>query len=393
MRVLLASQEMPPETAWGGIGTYVANLAPALAALGADVHVLSVVRGQGFGDRVLAPGLTVHRRPLRRPPGLGRVTGLHQTWERLTLPAAVDRQIRALEIEPDVVEAPEWRAEGLVCGLRRTAPLVVRLHSAAEQLFGYSSRPRLDARLATALERRSMQAADLLVSTASTLLHARAALAGAAPPTRAIALPVAPGRPGERPGPAPRVVFVGRLERRKGPEILVAAARSVLERVPEARFAFIGADTGRAPGSYRAMLEELGRRHRVGAALEFRGHLDHAETMEQIRRATLCVFPARMETFGYAAAEAASCGVPVIASAIAAFRSLFGDEDSAHLVDGEDPVAWGRAIASLLEDPSRAERLGRAGRARILATCAPARIAEETLDVYEQARRGRGCAP
>src|ERR1700761_1205001 len=112
MRVLLASQEMPPETAWGGIGTYVANLAPALAALGADVHVLSVVRGQGRSDRVLAPGLTVHRRPLHRPAGPGRVTGLHQTWERLTLPAGVDRQIRALGIEPDVVEAPEWRAEG-----------------------------------------------------------------------------------------------------------------------------------------------------------------------------------------------------------------------------------------------------------------------------------------
>src|SRR5436305_3003019 len=85
MRVLLVSQEMPPETGWGGIGTYVNTISRALAAKGADVHVLSVVEGQAASRRESA-GVTVHRRPLpvvRRPARIAP-----QAWRRFWLPTA-----------------------------------------------------------------------------------------------------------------------------------------------------------------------------------------------------------------------------------------------------------------------------------------------------------------
>ena len=114
--------------------------------------------------------MIVHRRPLRRPPGVGRATGLSQTWERITLAAAVDRELRALDFDPDVVEAPEWRAEGLIVAHRRTAPLVVRLHSAAEQLFPFVKRPGLDIRLSVALERRAVCAIPVPGATPADVL-------------------------------------------------------------------------------------------------------------------------------------------------------------------------------------------------------------------------------
>jgi glycogen synthase len=406
MRVLLVSQEMPPETDWGGIGTYVAALAPALASAGADVHVLSVVPGQPASDHVIG-GVVVHRRDLRRPPGVGRISRLPESWERVTLAAAVERVRRTLPFQPDVVEAPEWRAEGLGVALGRRVPLVVRLHSAAEQLFPYSGRAGLDRRLAVWLERRSIAAADLVVSTPSNLADYGARLNGSAgrmPAMQAVNLPVAgpshaapvaaapvaaaavaAERAPSQQADAPRVVFVGRLERRKGPETLVAAARAVVDAVPSARFSFIGADTGLpGGGSYSDMLRAQARRLGIEHALELDGHRPHPEVMADLRRAAVCAFPARHETFGYGAAEAAAAGRPVVASRIPPFVSLLGG--AAVLVDAGDVPGWAEAIIGLLRDPQRAERLGAAAALRVRDRCSPERIAAEMLEVYAAAQ-------
>jgi glycogen(starch) synthase len=403
VRILLISQEMPPETDWGGIGTYVAALGPALAAAGAEVHLLSVVPGQPASDRVV-DGMIVHRRGLQRPPGMGRATRLPESWERVTVAAVVERTRRTLDFAPDVVEAPEWRAEGLGVALGRRVPVVVRLHSAAEQLFPYSGRTGRDARLAVWLERRGVAAADVLVSTPSNLADLGARLNGGAasmPSMRAVNLPVpvpapvvpGPGDPvGPVPAGAPRVTFVGRLERRKGPETLVAAAHAVLAQVPGARFRFVGADTGLpGGGSYADLLHTEARRRGVEHAIEVAGHRPHADALAELRRAAVCAFPARHETFGYGAAEAAAAGRPVVASRIPAFASLL--DGAALLVDPGDVPGWAQAIVGLLRDPQRAQQLGAAAAERVRERCAPDRIAAEMLDAYAEARgraRGRG---
>lgn len=394
MRVLLVSQEVPPDTGWGGIGTYVATLAPALARLGADVRVLSVVPGQEVSDRS-QDGFVVHRRNLRRPRGVGRLSGLPKAWERLTLGAAVARELGRLDFAPDVVEAPEWNAEGLLVALARRRPLVVRLHSSAEQLFPFVPRRALDVRLAVALERRAIRSADLLVSTQSNLA-ALAALSGNLPPARAVALPVPELEERREPPAAPLITFVGRLERVKAPETLVLAAPHVLERFPHARFCFLGADTGRAPGSYLARLRELADRGGVGHAVEFAGHRPRPEVIERLRASAVAAFPSRQESFGYGAAEAAAVGVPVLASRIPAFTELFAGpgEPAARLVAPDDARAWARALIELLGAGEAAARLGRAGRARVLEHCAAPSVAAQMLDAYAFAVQafGRGRA-
>ena len=227
---------------------------------------------------------------------------------------------------------------------RRTAPVVVRLHSAAAQLFPYSGRVGPDARLAVALERRAIAAADLVVSTPSNLAELAAKLPGDELGRRAINLPVPEAEAaGDLPA-VPQVTFIGRLERRKGPETLVSAARAVLDEIPHARFCFVGADTGGRSGSYEAMLTTEARRLGVQHAVEFRGHRSHDEAMAEIRRSWVCAFPARQETFGYGPAEAASVGRAVVASSIPPFRSLFGDRDAAVLVPVGDAPSWATAI-------------------------------------------------
>src|SRR5207302_9126517 len=102
---------LPPEHA-GGIATYTATIAPALAARGHDVHVLSCASEHTLSDDY-ERGVWWHRRPLRfdaarRYPayvqiGLRVASALTAFWET-----------RKLRMSFDVVEAPDWMAISLL---------------------------------------------------------------------------------------------------------------------------------------------------------------------------------------------------------------------------------------------------------------------------------------
>jgi glycosyltransferase involved in cell wall biosynthesis len=387
---------MPPETGWGGIGTYVDVLSEALASKGADVHVVSAVAGQPESRKVNA-GVTVHRhgvpgtqqRPSRYMP---------ETWRRVVQAVAVGRLITRLGLRPDVVECPEWMAEGLALSLPGRLPLVVRLHSCARQLFPISGQGRhlrgLDATVAAWLEETSARRAHVVTSTRANLEEVTGWMRLDPATLHAIPYPVRLPRPRPLPaaGAQPRVTFVGRLEPRKGPDILLAAAAKVLAALPDARFTFVGRDCvapGERPSAdwLRAQAARLG----IGHAVEFTGQLDRAGVDEQIARATVCAFPSHWESFGNVVAEASAAGRPVVVSEIAGFRDVVQDGVTGRLVPLHDLDAWAAALIGLLGDRDQTRAFGEAGARHIAALSDPARVAELTLCAYEHAiERFRG---
>lgn len=389
MRALLVSQELPPETGWGGIGTYVDVLSEALAAAGVDVHVLSAVEGQPASTRS-GGGVTVHRRPLPTFRGARRLPP--ESWRRVWLAANIARLVRRLSLHPDVVECPEWAAEGLALALQGSRPLVVRLHSSARQLFPYTGQGRewrgLDGRLSGWLEEASARRANVVISTRSNLDEVGQRLRLDEHATHAIPYPVRlpPATPMPNDGP-PRVTFVGRLEHRKGPDMLLAAAPKVLAAVPGARFVFVGRDVladGERPSSQ--WLAHEAQRLGIASSVELTGPLDRHGVEEALRRSTVCAFPSRWESFGNVVAEAASVGRPVVASAIPPFRELVADGISGRLAPLDDPDAWARALIEILTDRPRAARMGQAGAARIAEISEPSQVARLTLAAYDNAR-------
>ncbi len=386
MIVLLVSQEYPPETAAGGIGTYAATIAPALAAAGAEVHVLSV-GGVASRSSVERDGVHVHRAPL---PGAapGRVVRLHETWRRLSLATAVARERRRLGLRFDVCEAPDWGGEAAALRRRGRGALVVRLHSSASQMFPFTGRLGIDRRLAVRVERAAIGDADLVTGAAVQLAYAQDVLGLEPGRLREITYPVAPVETGP-PADAAEVLFLGRLEARKGPDTLVRALPALRARVPGARLVLAGADTGGS--SYRAELERLAADLGVAAHVTFDPAWGPDAVRAHLRRAGVVAVPSRWESFGYTAAEAMAAGRAVVASDIPALRSLIGDGSSGLLVDPERPDGWAAALAGLLLDPDRARRLGVAARRRIAERHAPADVARATLAVYEEAiARARG---
>jgi glycosyltransferase involved in cell wall biosynthesis len=347
------------------------------------VRVLSVAPGQPRSTHVV-DAVTVLRAPLPRLRGAGRLTRMPQAWRRVELARAVAREVRRLDPRPDVVEVPEWGAEGLALAVRGELPVVVRLHSSAAQLFPFSGQGRglrgLDGRAAIALEATAARRADLVISTAANAAQG-AQLLGLDPArVHAIPHPVVPRSPAPAAGGPPRILFAGRLEERKGAEVLVRALPAVLATAPEARLLLAGRDAGA-----EHCLLELAAVLGVAGAVELLGHRTPEQLAADMAAATVVAIPSRWESFGNVVAEAASAGRPVVASDIPPFRELVLAGETGRLLPPRDPEAWGRALCELLREPERAACMGAAGARHVQALGDPARVAALTLDAYAEA--------
>jgi glycosyltransferase involved in cell wall biosynthesis len=395
MRVLFVSQEFPPETGWGGIGTYIDVISHSLAEKGVDVHVLSIVDKQAVSTREVG-GVTVHRLPL--PPVYRPARYAPESWRRIWLAWTVARMVPQLALQASVVECPEWMAEGLGVALRGSVPLVVRLHSSARQLFPFTRQGKqcfgADGRLAARLEEISARKANVVVSTPSNLAEVAGRLRLDERALCAISYPVRlpPPIPMLDDG-APRVSFLGRFEARKAPEIVLRAAPKVIAAVPDARFAFVGRDVNEpgAPSSAQWLRREA-ERLGVAHAVEVQERFGRDVVLDELRRATVCAVPSRWESFGYAVAEASAVGRPVVVSPIPPFRDLVKDGVTGRIAPLEDSDAWAGALIDLLQDRERARSMGQAGAAHVTRISDPDRVTDEVRAAHELAcarwRRG-----
>lgn len=388
MRILLVSQEFPPETHWGGIGTYMGIIAPALVRAGAEVHVLSVVPNQPRSKHTTGAGVVVHRVPLERPRGVGRVTRLRETWNRLTVAWGVARAVDRLDPSPDVIECPSWNAEGLLLARRRTAPLAVHVFSSADDII-QPGPVGIDRWIAVRLEHDLIARADVVLSPPAQMAKVRNIVALDSEARVEIDCPVEPAEVAPYPEGPPVACFVGRFEARKAPETLLRAWPLVLERVPDARLVLSGRDSADASRpSYRRWLEDLAESVGVARSVEIVDRWgDQREVVAEMSAATVIAVPSRWESFGYVAAEAHALGRPVVASRLPALAGVVVDGETGRLVEPDDPAAWADALADLLRDPVAAVAMGRAGSERVLSAFDPGRVAARTLEAYDLAVR------
>jgi phosphatidylinositol alpha-mannosyltransferase len=173
----------------------------------------------------------------------------------------------------------------------------------------------------------------------------------------------------------PTVLFVGRLDERKGLEVLLRAMPIVLQERPDARLAIVGDGPRRA--SAERLSEELG----IGGRVAFMGRVSREELPHVYASASLYVSPALGgESFGIVLLEAMASGVPVIASDIRGYDEVVASDVGVRVPPG-DPHALGHAIRRVLSDTREADRLAAAGLRRAASYAWP-RIAELTLQVY-----------
>jgi phosphatidylinositol alpha-mannosyltransferase len=165
-------------------------------------------------------------------------------------------------------------------------------------------------------------------------------------------------RPAERP-PEMRdagryVLFVGRLEPRKGVDCLVRAMAIVQQRVPSARLVIVG------NGPDRAAIEAAGRAAGVGVV--FAGRVADDALPAYYRSADVVCSPALGgESFGIVLLEAMAAGRPIVATRIEGYIELLAGAGSSQLVDPGEPGPLADAITTLLGDPDLCRSLGARG--------------------------------
>jgi len=381
LRICLCSRQLPPFLT-GGIGTYALLMARALAAAGHEVHLVTGAH-QGLAERLdEAPGVQVH--PVDPPAGASRFLVPDQVRHA----AQLFEKLRRLDADRpfDVIEFPEYDGEGYFClearqtmGAFIRTVLAVRLHTPSVDVRALDSDPRLSLDLACIdhLEARSIEWADLVLSPTEAMLarvRARQPLPHAAvcrhplDPDFTAATTVEP--------PGHEILHVGRLERRKGVELLVRAAIPLLEHRPGLTLRFIGADTDTGPtlGSLLAHLHRL-----VPAAVRdrvrFDGQRPRAALLPAIRAATVCCFPSLWENFPNTCLEAMAAGAAVVAADGSGMAEMVEDGTSGVLFRTGDVEALRRALERVLDQPELRAHLRAGAPPRVRSLCSPEAVA------------------
>jgi len=392
VRVDILTKEYPPAI-YGGAGVHVAELVRALRDLeGLDVRV------QAFGEPRDEAGVTAYA-------DLPELVDANAALQTL----GVDLAIAAGCEGADLVHSHTWYANlgGHLAGLLYGIPHIVTAHSLeplrpwkAEQLGGGYA-------VSSFAERTSYLGASAVVAVSSAM---RDDVLNAYPdvdpdkvhvvhngidtetwspvddPDRVRSHGVDPDQPS--------VVFVGRITRQKGLPLFLRACR---ELPPEVQLVLCAGapDTPEILAEVEALVAELAQ-SRAGVVW-IREMLPRADVVALLSAATAFVCPSIYEPLGIVNLEAMACETAVVATATGGIPEVVVDGETGLLVpieqatdgtgtplDPDQYVAdFAAALVSVVSDPERATRMGRAGRQRAMAAFSWNTIAERTRQIYD----------
>jgi glycogen(starch) synthase len=175
------------------------------------------------------------------------------------------------------------------------------------------------------------------------------------------------------------LAFVGRLEYEKGVQDLLAALPRIRRRHPRTRLLVAGT------GTQRGFLAAEARRLRVARAVTFTGHLPDRDLAGLLVAADAVVLPSRYEPFGIVALEAAAAGATLVASTAGGLGELVVEGETGWSFPPGDVPGLAAAVDRALASPAVAANHARAARARLRTEFDWARIAAQTVAVYEAA--------
>jgi glycosyltransferase involved in cell wall biosynthesis len=394
MRICLISQEYPPETAHGGIGSQNYNKARALTRLGHEVHMLS---GSARHDSTelrtdVEEGVTVHR---IRPPEVQiplynpATFWVAYTWMVLR---HLHDLIQAHNF--DVIDFAEYGAEGFAYQLDRTlwnwVPVTVQLHGPLAiftERIGWPDKDSDLHRVGSFMEGVSIGHADALMACSANIADFTAEYYGI--PRDQIDV-VHTGVDAEMFTPPvegtqrdPVVLFVGNVAANKGVHTVLDAVLRIRTRHPEVRLHILGkgdVDTINA-------LKRRAREADAEQSIEFVGFVgERARMPDFYRKASVFCSPGLSEP-GVANVyiEAMACACPVIAATTGGGPEAVAEGKTGLLVAPKDVDGLEVAIERILSDPAAGRAMGWAGRERVETYFAMDRYINRVLATYQRA--------
>lgn len=369
--------EQPGAGDAGGMNVYVAHLCRHLARLGVSVDVFTRVPATRPAHSVEADrGVVVHHLPAG--PDTATKDDLAALVPEL---AAGITHFYAGRPHPDAIHSHYWISGLAGLEVRSTlgAPLIHTMHTLARVKLRDDPGAREPAARVAAEDRLAAEA-DVLTANTSTecselhaLYHAPVGRVAVVPPgvdrcaftpdglSRWLpGLPAVPVQGTEFPGTTAvqplRIVFAGRVQRLKGPQLLLGALARASEIAPEARFEV--ALIGRPSGSQAFDLDELLPPPGGPVRVELMPPVPAAELAAWFRGADLVAVPSFSESFGLVAAEAQACGTPVLANSVGGLKHVIDDGATGQLLAGQSVDEWAHRLVELARDRSQLAHWG-----------------------------------
>jgi D-inositol-3-phosphate glycosyltransferase len=400
----------------GGMNVYVRELGQALAARGVAIDIFTRRQTADVADVVeYAPGARV----IHIDAGPHRHVDKYDILDYLPDFACGVQRFRALTgASYDLIHSHYWLSGrlGLLFADRWGVPLVSTFHTLAQLKNRVAETPaEREQTVRYEIERRTMAGSDRIV--ALTDVDRRQMVrhyghCGALAPIAVIAggvdlerfSPLASLGPGLGPGadrrpqstlrsqlglsPVARtVLFVGRIQRLKGLEVLLRAFVRLNDL--DAQLVIVGGQPGNSHESREiARLQHLATRLGVAERTRFVGAVAHAQLPMYYRAADVCVMPSSYESFGLVAVESLACGTPVVATRVGGLTSIIRDGETGFLVPWRDADLFAERLRRVLQDDPLRQRLAARARESVLGYGWD-RIADEHVALYAEVRAAR----
>ena len=386
----------------GGMNVYVIELARRLAAAGIEVDIFTRATSSRI-DPVVEAGNGITVRNIHAGPFEG-LTKQELPGQLCVFAREVLRTEASLPLgHYDVVHSHYWLS-GQVGALARDrwgVPLVHTMHTMAKvknEAMAVGDTPEPAARIIG--EEQVVEAADMLIAStdleAKQLINLYDADAGRVEVVHP-GVDLSVFRPRDTyaardrlglPQDASVVLFAGRIQPLKAPDVLLRAVAVLLDQTPDLRSRLVVPIVGGPSGTgleHPESLAELADQLGVADVVRFVPPVPPIELAEWFAAASVVAVPSYNESFGLVAAEAQATGTPVVAAAVGGLTTVIDHEESGLLLETHEPDEWATALRRVLLDDGLRARLSAGARARS-PRFSWEDTAERTLDVYERAR-------
>lgn len=384
----------------GGMNVYVRELSRGLGRLGVKTDVFT--RRQD-PDVPTVVEIGEHARVIHVDAGAPRHRDKYAVIDDLPeLACNIQRYRNHAGARYDLIHSHYWLSGRLATLFKEhwRSPVVAMFHTlgALKNKVAQDS-AELEQQIRVDIERRTMAMADRIVA-ATDIDRNHMLDAYEANPRKIVVVPGGVNldlfRPEDRLaarsalglGPEPTLLFVGRIQRLKGIDILIRAAAELRADLGGLRVLIAGG-TGDEPGRQRS--EEARELQRLRAlvddlnlqsVVQFVGAVDQPDLPTYFRAADVTVMPSTYESFGLVAVESMACGTPVVASRVGGLVTIVRDGENGALVPWRDPRLFADRIRPILVDAQYAATL-RKGALETAEQFSWSAVAERTLAVYD----------
>lgn len=415
MKVAVLVYEYPPKIV-GGLGTYAAEITRKFVLMDDDVTVFTMNDDEGsLPTREIWRGIEIHR-PLHidvsdslpdviaediRKWGRGiNLFGKLLVYNYLTASKLINDLIKREKIQYDIVVAHDWLSimGGITVKKESKLPLAFHVHSTEKgRTLGNGSG------VVSNIEMRGGKMADIIVTVSYAMKDELIQLGFPREKIHVRYNGVDPEKYNPENVSADQIkqirdqygindddymiLFLGRLVGVKGVDKLIMAMPHILSKIPQAKLVIVGV------GDLQEYLMNLTRTMRLDKYVKFCfNFIPEEERIHHYAACDVAVFPSHYEPFGIVALEAMSMEKPLVvgAAGVSGMREIVvccSEEQCGYHVDPNNPsdIAWG--VISVLENPERRKWLGKNGRKRVLNEFTWSKIAEKTMELYEQTIR------